>query len=180
MAGHSQGGFTALWIGGAAVNPDLFRAYQRGWKSNEMVPAYVREQMAVDADPARGVRDDRVRAAFAMAPGDIQGFGMDEDGLRQARIPTYIIIGAGDTTTPPKDNAEFAARYIPHARLDVLPGPVGHEIFTNQCDQIGRDNYPEACVDAPGVDRARLHDYIGSTAVTFFDANLGVLRQAPN
>jgi predicted dienelactone hydrolase len=32
VAGHSQGGFTALWIGGAQVNPDLFEAYQRGWK----------------------------------------------------------------------------------------------------------------------------------------------------
>jgi len=52
VAGHSQGGFTAVWIGGAEINPDLFLAYQRGWKNNEMVPAYVREQMSVDAKPA--------------------------------------------------------------------------------------------------------------------------------
>jgi predicted dienelactone hydrolase len=105
---------------------------------------------------------------------------MDEAGLRQNKIATYIIVGAGDTTTPPKENAEFAAQYIPHAQLDVLPGPVGHEIFTNECDQVGRDNYPEGCVDAPGVDRAKLHEYIGSTALKFFDTNLGVLRQSPN
>jgi predicted dienelactone hydrolase len=84
-----------------------------------------------------------------MAPGDIQAFGMNEAGLRQMKIPAYIIIGAGDTTTPPKANAEFAANNIPHARLDVLPGPVSHEIFGNECDQVGRDNYPEACNDAP-------------------------------
>ena len=58
------------------------------------------------------------------------------------------------------------------------PGPgVGHEIFGNECDQLGRDNYPEACVDAPGVDRAKLHDAIGQAAVTFFDKTLGVRRQ---
>jgi hypothetical protein len=95
-------------------------------------------------------------------------------------IPAYIIVGAGDTTTPPKDNAAFAAKYIPHATLDVLPGPVGHEIFTNECDQLGRDNYPEGCIDPPGVDRTKLHEYIGNAALTFFDANLNVRRQGPN
>src|SRR6266496_84641 len=93
--------------------------------------------MRVDANPAVDVHDDRVKAAFAMAPGDIQGFGMDEAGLRQMAIPAYLIVGAGDTATPPKENAEFAAKYIPHAQLDVLPGQVGHEIFDNECDQGG-------------------------------------------
>ena len=32
VAGHSQGGFAALWIGGAEINPDLLLKYQRGWK----------------------------------------------------------------------------------------------------------------------------------------------------
>lgn len=180
VAGHSQGGFTALWIGGAKVDPDLFLAFQRGWKDNQVVPAYLREQMRVDAEPTRDLRDHRVKAAFAMAPGDIQGFGMDEAGLRQMAIPAYVIVGAGDTTTPPKENAEFAAKHIPHAQLDVLPGPVGHEIFGNECDQVGRDNFPEACVDAPGVDRAKLHEYIGSAALKFFDENLGIRRHMPN
>jgi predicted dienelactone hydrolase len=180
VAGHSQGGFTSLWIGGANVNPELFLQFQRGWKNNQIVPAYLREQMSLDAAPARDVRDDRVKAAFAMAPGDIKGFGMDEAGLRQMKIPAYIIVGAGDSTTPPRDNAEFAAKHIPHARLDVMPGPVSHEIFGNECDQLGRDNYPEACNDAPDVDRIKLHAYIGKTALEFFDTNLGVHRLSPN
>jgi predicted dienelactone hydrolase len=177
VAGHSQGGFTALWIGGAEINPDLFVAYQRGWKNNEMVPAYVREQMSVDAKPALGVRDTRVKAVFAMAPGDIQAFGMDAAGLRRTAVPAYIIVGAGDTTTPPKENAEFAAKYIPQVQLDVLAGPVQHEIFGNECDQIGRDNYPEACVDAAGVNRTKLHEYIGNAALKFFDSHLKVRRE---
>jgi predicted dienelactone hydrolase len=180
VAGHSQGGFTALWIGGAEVDPEAFLAYQQRWKENPVVPAYLREQMRLDAEPARDLRDDRVKAAFAMAPGDIQGFGMDEAGLRQMEIPAYIIVGAGDTTTPPEENAEFAAKYIPQVQLDVLPGQVGHEIFTNECDQVGRDNYAEGCIDAPGVDRAKLHGYIGDVALRFFDTNLNVQRQRPD
>ena len=131
VAGHSQGGFTSLWLGGAEVNPDLFLAFQRGWKEKLVLPEYLREEMHLDAEPALKVRDVRVKAAFAMAPGDIQGFGMDEAGLRQMAIPAYIIVGAADTATPPKENAEFAAKYIPHAQLDILPGKVGHEIFGN-------------------------------------------------
>ncbi|WP_197086735.1 hypothetical protein [Bradyrhizobium sp. LTSPM299] len=179
VAGHSQGGFTSLWIGGARVNPDLFVRFQRGWKTNETVPPYIREQMSVDAEPTRNLRDDRVRAAFAMAPGDIRGFGMDEAGLRQMAIPTYLIVGAGDTTTPSDENAGFAAKYIPHAQLDVMPGPVSHEIFGNECDQVGRDNFPDACNDAPGVDRVKLHDHIGNAALQFFDSNLNVRRESP-
>lgn len=177
VAGHSQGGFTALWLGGAEVNSELFVAFQRKWKDNAAVPQYLRAQMRPDAEPARNVRDARVKAALAMAPGDIQGFGMDAAGLRQMAVPAYIIVGAGDTSTPPEDNAAFAAKHIPQAQLDVLPGPVGHEIFTNQCDQFGRDNFPEACIDAPGIDRAQLHDAIGTAAVRFFDTHLKVQRR---
>jgi predicted dienelactone hydrolase len=178
VAGHSQGGFTSLWIGGANVNPDLYLAYQTGWRNNPVVPVYLREELPLDAGPARDVRDGRVKAAFAMAPGDVVGFGMDEAGLRQLTIPTYIIVGARDTQAPAKENSQFAAKYIPHAQLDVLSGLVDHEIFVNECDTLGRDTWPEACIDAPGIDRAKLHEYIGNAALSFFDINLGVQRES--
>jgi predicted dienelactone hydrolase len=180
VAGHSQGGFTALWIGGAKINPDLYLAYQTGWRNNQVVPAYLRKELPLDSGPARNVRDSRVKAAFAMAPGDVTGFGMDEAGLRQLTIPTYIIVGARDTQAPPTENSEFAAKYIPHVQLDVLPGLVDHEIFVNECDALGRDTWPEACIDAPGIDRNKWHDYIGNAALKFFDTNLGVKRESAN
>jgi len=136
VAGHSQGGFTSLWIGGAKVNPDLYLAYQTGWRNNPVVPANLRAALPLDAEPARDVHDARVKAAFAMAPGDLPGFGMDEAGLEQLTIPTYIIVGARDTQARPRENAEFAARFVPHAHLDVLPGLVDHEIFVNECDAL--------------------------------------------
>ena len=68
-----------------------------------------------------------------------------------------------------------------HVRQDIVitkyPGAnVDHEIFVNECDGFGRDTWPEACIDAPGVDRSKLHEYIGSVALKFFDTNLGVQR----
>jgi len=57
-----------------------------------------------------------------------------------------------------------------------MPGLVDHEIFVNECDQDGRDTWPEACIDAPGIDRTKLHEYIGNAALKFFDTNLNVQR----
>ena len=179
VAGHSQGGFTALWIGGAKVNADKYLAFQRAWRDNQMVPEYLRKDLPLDARPALDVQDSRVKAVFAMAPGDIQVFGMDEAGLRQLKVPAYIIVGASDTQTPPKDNAEYAAKYISHAELDVIPGRVDHEIFCNECDEEGKNAWPEACIDAPGVDRAKIHEYIGNSALRFFDTSLNVAAQSP-
>jgi predicted dienelactone hydrolase len=136
------------------------------------VPQYLRDELPLDPAPALSVHDPRIKAAFAMAPGIIKAFGMDEDGLRALAIPTYITVGARDTQAPPADNAEFAAEYIPHAGLSIIPGEVDHEIFVNECDEEGRDEFPEACIDALGVDRHAIHEQVGAAAVKFFDAYL--------
>ena len=86
--------------------------------------------------------------------------------------PAYITVGARDTQTPPQDNAAFAAKHIPGATLVVIPGLVDHEIFVNECDDEGRDEFPEACIDAPGVDRAAIHKDVGAAALEFFGVNL--------
>ena len=175
-AGHSQGGFTALWLGGAEVNPDKYRAFQRGWQENRMVPAHLRRELPLDPKPALHLRDRRIKAAFAMAPGVIQAFGMDEAGLSRMSVPAFLVVGARDTQTPPGPNAEFAAKHIPHATLAILPGLADHEIFVNECNKEGRDEFPEACIDAEGVDRAALHRTIGEAAVGFFGT---ALRTSP-
>jgi hypothetical protein len=42
--------------------------------------------------------------------------------------------------------------------------------------RAGRNEFPQACIDAPGVDRASIHAQIGEAAVRFFDASLNVAR----
>lgn len=172
VAGHSQGGFTALWIGGATVDPDEYLAFQRHWRNDPMVPEHLRTRLPLDAQPALNVQDDRVKAVLAMAPGIVKAFGMDEAGLGELSLPTYVTVGAADTQAPPKENAEFAAEHIPNADLDIIPGAVGHEIFVNECTAIGKDEFPEACIDAPGIDRREIHQRVGKAALDFFEANL--------
>ena len=47
-----------------------------------------------------------------------------------------------------------------------------HEIFVNECDDEGRDEFPEACIDASGVDRHAIHEAVGAAALEFFGVNL--------
>lgn len=179
VAGHSQGGFTALWIGGATVNPQEYLNFQRLWINNAFVPPYLHKELPLDAKPAMHVHDPRVKAVFAMAPGVFADFGMDAAGLKKLKIPTYLIVGAIDTQASPKENVEFAAKYIPHVQAEIMPGRVDHEIFVNECDQIGKDAFPEACVDAPSVNRAKMHEHIGETAFKFFETNMPSIKINP-
>ena len=132
----------------------------------------VASMLPVDASPALNVHDKRIKAAFAMAPGVMQGFGFDEKGLRELRIPTYLIVGEGDTITPIKENAGFVVKHAPNAKLRIIPGRVGHEIFLNECDEEGKAEFPEACVDDPSVNRAKVHKSIAGYALGFFDTHL--------
>ncbi len=172
VMGHSQGGFTALWIGGARINPDVFLAFQRRFINNPQIPEAIRKELPLDAAPALKVADQRVKAVMAMAPGIIQAFGMDAAGLGELKVPAFLTVGASDTQTPPKENAVFAARHIPHSQLWVIPGAVDHEIFTNECDEEGRNEFPEGCIDKPGVNRHILHGEIAARALKFFGDHL--------
>lgn len=176
MAGHSQGGFTSLWIGGARVNPDLFLAYQTFWRNNPVVPANLRAELPLDAGPTRDVHDGRVKAAFSMAPGTSQASAWTKPGSGSSRSrPT-----SSSVPETPRLRQKITRSLRPsmcRTRLDILPGLVNHEIFVNECDALGRDTWPEACIDAPGVDRGKLHQYIGKAALKFFDETPGCSAQ---
>jgi hypothetical protein len=56
---------------------------------------------------------------------------------------------------------------------------VDHEIFVNECNDEGRDEFPETCIDAAGVDRAVIHESVGRAAVNFFRDWLTVPARRP-
>ena len=51
-----------------------------------------------------------------------------------------------------------------------------YDIFVNECNEDGKNEFPQACIDAASVDRARIHETVGNAAVKFFDASLDVRR----
>jgi predicted dienelactone hydrolase len=180
-AGFSAGGSTALALAGARFDLQaLRRAYQETGRSLATLappefpdgPALVAliERLADDPDHSRSYRDERVRAAFAIAPA--LGEATTPAGLAPIDVPVTIVVGDSDENTPPELNAMRYAAGISHARLVVLEGGVGHYTFLAEATALGRELLPALGVDKPGVDRAAVHRHVGELAATFFAQQL--------
>jgi len=118
----------------------------------------------------RSHRDQRIRSVFAVAPGNGQLFSPET--LGRISIPVEIVAGLNDTIVSPDDNARYFAAHIPHAKLRMYPGGVGHYTFLDNCSEIGKKDNPELCVDKPGVQRDVIHSETSREAIEFFDDTL--------
>lgn len=65
-----------------------------------------------------------------MAPALVQA--LDPQSLESLRRPIWIAAGEADPVATAATNAEFAARLIPHAQLDMVP-QAGHYAFLSTC-----------------------------------------------
>jgi predicted dienelactone hydrolase len=184
VAGFSLGGFTSLVELGARPDFEQFQAFCRGPKRDAICdpqieyPVDIRQQPAVlaepgmaaiDADRKADLSDPRVKAAFTIAPAVIQA--IDFDSLRRIKRPVAIALGAVDTVAPPDTNGELAAKLIPGATIDVLPG-VRHYDFLPLCGPGASVLPAPYCAESPGVDRQAAHDRVIHDAIAFFDRTL--------
>jgi predicted dienelactone hydrolase len=112
-------------------------------------------------------RDPRVRAIFAIAPGNGQNFS--PDALSKISIPVEIAAGTSDINVAPEDNARYYAAHIPNAKLKMYPAGVAHYTFLDTCAESGKKESPELCMDGPGIQRDAVHDETAQEAIKFFD-----------
>ncbi len=184
VAGFSLGGFTSLLEIGAKQDFDQFLAFCSGPKRDAICdpqieyPIDMRKQAGVLAEPGMAaiaadrkadLSDPRVKAAFTIAPAVIQA--LDVESLRQIKKPFAIALGAADTVAPPDTNGELAAKLVPGATIDVLPG-VGHYTFLPECGPGGSVMPAAYCSEKPGVSRQAAHDRVTGEAIAFFDKTL--------
>jgi predicted dienelactone hydrolase len=120
--------------------------------------------------------DTRVKAIFPQAPAAI---GFTDDAFRALTVPTLIVGGSLDQTTPfeanqqhPFDLLPAGAAVVGLARLDGA----GHFTFSNYCD-VDRDllgflgGFAEAC-QPRHLPFRQAHDITNFLALNFFDAVL--------
>lgn len=184
-AGFSLGGYTMIELAGGVTNSQAVFDYCDSPRSqgtcniHEFPDLAGKARQALKTDSgfatafARGdesYRDTRIRAVFAIAPGI--GVAFSPETLANIPIPVEIVAGAADPIAPSRDNAEYLARHIRHAKLTILPGGVAHYTFLDNCGPAGKRNLPVYCGDARGVDRQRVHQEVAAMAVRFFDTSL--------
>jgi predicted dienelactone hydrolase len=185
-AGFSLGGYTMMALAGGITSMARFEAFcqeRQGQGSCKMPPEFPdlreRSQALAKSDKdyatalgesSKSYRDPRIRAVFAMAPA--LGPAFTPESLAAIAIPVAITAGEGDPIVPIAENAKVYAATIPHAELTVFPGAVGHYVFLDLCTEAGRKALPGPCIDAPGVDRAAIHEATIGLASKFFGAKL--------
>ncbi len=172
VIGYSLGGHTAIWVAGGVVaefdKPDMKTL------PPDQIPSSVNEDVinSIDFTPAKhSYRDPRVSAVFVMAPA--LGYLFDMASLQNISIPVCIIAAEGDITVPLESSGSILASKIKKAAMTLIPGSANHYVFLNEVTKGGKMLLDKrVALDAPTVDRAKIHDEIGSTAVMFFNEHL--------
>lgn len=179
VAGFSLGGTTVISVAGGIFNPQAFERFCNtperdatcgAVPENPTAEEDLKKIMDTDAVVIASLKrvsnsylDKRVKAVFAIAP----ALGYAFDNLASIKIPVEIVVGAKDTSSPAKTNAEIFHRLIKNSKLVILPGEVGHYVFLSECTQAGKDLIP-ICRDAETVDRAAIHREVSQMALKFF------------
>jgi predicted dienelactone hydrolase len=181
VAGFSLGGWTAALLAGARPDFARLRAFCTAAlrdsicdPQREFPLDFVRAQQATLREPrlaplAAGEhaswRDERIRAAFLIAPA--LGQALDTASLRAVPIPLAVLAGADDTVTVTATNGAAIAHAVPGAALTVLPD-VGHYDFLALCTPAGRAAAPHYCDERPRAPRAATHSTTIAAALRFF------------
>lgn len=183
VAGFSAGGFTSLAAVGGRVDISQFLAFckthpddgvckpQREFPvTRSQIEAFLSAPQNRDAVTLShsSLAIPAIRAAFVMAPAIVQSF--DPVSLKHIAVPVKIILGDADEVAPPSTNGQVAARLIPRAQLEVLPG-VGHYDFLSECTPDGNAALSFCLTKVP---RDATHAAVIRSAVTFFHRSLGI------
>ncbi|TDC14971.1 hypothetical protein E1265_27480 [Streptomyces sp. 8K308] len=166
-AGFSLGGYTAVALAGARVDPRLLWAMLTGAVPLPEIPEFpgvleaLRKKHPLDESARRAVdagaadlSDSRVRAVFQVAPG--VGGLVTRESLATVRVPVGIRWGGADTVNPYDVDTRPYLEHIPTASGHSAGPDVRHDDFFA----------PE-----PADPEARVR--VGGEAVAFFLRHLG-------
>ncbi len=168
MLGYSYGGSTALAIAGGELQ--LERLKQRC--KNQLTTLSLGETIQCGAQElpknSYQLRDTRVKQAIALNPTTSLVFG--ETGLTKVQVPTLILAGSADKTTPaiPEQIAAFTKIPSPKWLVGILGGThlsVKDPAFT--LDQAGQPSTPFAGGEAVGDKAIDVRKYVKAITLAF-------------
>jgi predicted dienelactone hydrolase len=155
VAGHSFGGYTALAATGGAIDVDLLN----GLCTDGTLPTTGCAAIQAHEELYRGgFADPRVDAAVPMTPGATVVFGAD--GLAGVEVPTLLMTGSLDRTTPDAEDGDPAWAVLGRraGNLRASFTTAGHFTFSNGCDlapvQLAEDGCSERFIPPERAHRA--------------------------
>jgi len=185
VAGFSLGGYTALMLAGARTDYAQWQHYCDKAPSDSSCKLTAEADFGMDkmkrvldtdararASLARAgdnYRDERVRAAFAMAP--VLALAFDKASLAHISIPVSMLVGENDDQAPPLSNAALLATQIPMAQLHEIKNGT-HYMFIARCTLLGKVLHFQICTDPWTLTRSQVHHDTVAQAVAFFSVKL--------
>jgi len=179
-AGFSIGGYTVIALAGGRLSLEALKNYfdtPQG-KKEENIPEfpgidkYINMQAITESfKNSPPLKDDRIKAFFAMSPAIGQGFTNSEQ-FSDIKRPVYIVSAQSDSIAPVKTNAMHYHELIKGSQLTVIKGKAGHYIFLNEATDQFKKQAPFIFTDDPSVNRHVVHEQVSQLAVDFFKHNL--------
>ena len=163
VAGFSEGGYTSLLLVGA--RPDFSR-WNGFCARHPQDPEFCKQPHREVVIPrGKSIRDERVRAAFVMAPVGI--FFDAAQSFVSVRVPVALTVAEKDTVLLPEENAALVKAGLPSlVEYTEIPA-ADHYVFLAPCS-----GSPTICADPLGVNRPSVHQALNTAAVKFFDKQL--------
>ncbi|HSM81864.1 MAG TPA: alpha/beta hydrolase, partial [Nodosilinea sp.] len=169
VVGQSLGGYTALAVAGATLNPEALRRVcpsptQPGISLNLSLLVQCDLLRTPTALPA-SLRDERVTGAIAVNPLTSHIFGAA--GLSQVAIPVMVVAGSEDYFTPalPEQIEPFQWLASPQKHLVVIQAGT-HFSFLDGNASGGALPLPAGFL---GPEASAAHPYLKGLSVAFFD-----------
>lgn len=161
IIGYSLGGATALSLAGAEMDLSLTEA---NCQANIMTFSLGEITQCVAAqlpEDNYNLRDPRIKSAIALSPTTSLLFG--ENGLTKLAVPTLILFGSQDKTTPPILEQIIPFQQIPPPRW--LVGIIGGTHLTVKdpklvLNPIGRLETPFSGNEVGGEEAAHIRNYL--------------------
>lgn len=175
MLGFSAGGYTAMAVSGARVDPDKLSQFcdagDHGMSDCAFLAHFGINLHDFDLSPAsQDLRDPRIQRTVAVDPGIIET--ITPKSLASIDIPMLILNLGNEDEIPSGVYALPAAMLIPNAEHSFVPDAT-HFSFLAECKERGaeilmKEGEPDPlCDDAGGRSRAALHAELSATIVSF-------------
>ncbi len=175
MLGFSAGGYTAMALAGARVDPERLGRFcddtDHGMSDCAFLAHFGIDLHAMDLSPAgQDLRDARISDAVIVDPGIVGT--LTAQSLGNISIPMQVINLGDPGTIPAGVDAAAAAALVPQARYHIVPD-ASHFSFLAECkpagaDILAKEGEPDAlCDDAGGQSRRDIHETLVELIVTY-------------
>lgn len=166
IVGQSFGGYTALAVAGATLQPQKLKALCQTQDSLNLSLLLQCRATQIPQLPSH-LSDPRIKAAIAINPFSSAIFG--QAGLSQIRVPTMIVASSADTLAPalPEQIQPFTWLTTPDKYLVLMTGATHISAIASSPN--------EAVPVLPFIERnnrALVHEYMKALNIAFFKTHL--------